>query len=1334
MSISVFLFGLSLISLILILYIFLINKWFKTKKLLIEKIIMVVLIPICFLTAFGGYKYYSNDMGFSKNNLYLAYKYLIYNDFSEAEKKANKLLSVKPDSAEAIQIKSLVDILSGNYKKAEMNINDFLLQYKVNDKAKKKLNRILDLIKDIQANTSQNSINMDENQNNSNYSEANHPKIQHSINEVINSSISDILPSIKTVRKLDKIVEIEEKLKNNNDIDSLKDDVLKLAVENEDDIEIKKLEVKVALKMDDLDQAKNIVKEIIRKEDTFENRMLLTDIYAQQVRNSLNTGQYLFSSDYNSISNSSDPEIQVINEKIKKLNEQNLRLQEKASSNNNEKEVYKLKLKIEENNKKIAEFEKEKIIIPAKRSINYIIVSKPLFGDKDVLYNLQLAKLYFTIDSKNKAKEFFKKALNRVEKVSTSSKTSELLSDIKDIYEQNSDLTKNEVIVQKVSELVDTISPELSMLQNGNNINEEYKNFIVSYLKYSKIDLFISKIDKSNYPNITAYINVGTDKLGIFRNKISFSKNDFCLEDTNIEISNFEVIKNVSNEINIGLVVDKSGSMGGRPLQDAKAACTNFITNLGDNQKVSIVTFDTFAQVNTTLISEKTILENTINEIEAGGNTNISDGLNKSIQTLQTAFGTKAIILLSDGQDNQSTSEELDTVISTAREEGISIYTVGFGDADEEYLNKVAEMTGGRFFKASNSTELVDIYEILQKNILNNYIVKYTVEKNKDMTKRKLVVKLKNVDGQGEKEYYISQQADVKNETENNIPSVEIYKNQFVLTNVVNGSICKSDLSKGIYIEINGMNIKEGTKIKFGDKLSPDIKVLNNHTIRAKLPTELLEGDYDVIGISKDGEISQLDKALSVYKAGALSEIKVGNIRIKATSINKISTDKYLAQGNVIINDVLRVAGNINITVYNPKSNNEWSTGEIKGNSKIYIVFNQNKKSFIHQMLNGKELLVSNGNFYINATNSDSTLKKQGLFDLDLMCFKLEVGTAEVLNDGLQITITKFGFEDLEELTNKLEERNNKLYPVDGELKLKITSNDVLWKASFDLMITKNTKLPLLAFIAPKKVCIDIDTIDEDKNFEFEGEGAIPFLSKYIESFTFNYKAYSKNIKYPDEIGVKISLSDENPIPLHSSRLVYLTELGIGAGQLYEMIKNNNIRKICIIGMGEIAAGLKAFKLPFIGKVNVISFSDLKAKAQLDFKKLEFTGKLKLLNFELVNGKISYDKVRGFEANANGQIKLALGIADMGVKGKFIITVTNDGFLAESNSEIYFYSLWNKEKYNGAGNAKLIINEDVIIISMYKMVKGHTKSLRISLDKNGSILNLIKKTKIEFNY
>jgi len=323
MSISVFLFGLSLISLILILYIFLINKWFKTKKLLIEKIIMVVLIPICFLTAFGGYKYYSNDMGFSKNNLYLAYKYLIYNDFSEAEKKANKLLSVKPDSAEAIQIKSLVDILSGNYKKAEMNINDFLLQYKVNDKAKKKLNRILDLIKDIQANTSQNSINMDENQNNSNYSEANHPKIQHSINEVINSSISDILPSIKTVRKLDKIVEIEEKLKNNNDIDSLKDDVLKLAVENEDDIEIKKLEVKVALKMDDLDQAKNIVKEIIRKEDTFENRMLLTDIYAQQVRNSLNTGQYLFSSDYNSISNSSDPEIQVINEKIKKLNEQN---------------------------------------------------------------------------------------------------------------------------------------------------------------------------------------------------------------------------------------------------------------------------------------------------------------------------------------------------------------------------------------------------------------------------------------------------------------------------------------------------------------------------------------------------------------------------------------------------------------------------------------------------------------------------------------------------------------------------------------------------------------------------------------------------------------------------------------------------------------------------------------------------------------------------------------------------------------------------------------------------------------------------------------------------
>ena len=171
--------------------------------------------------------------------------------------------------------------------------------------------------------------------------------------------------------------------------------------------------------------------------------------------------------------------------------------------------------------------------------------------------------------------------------------------------------------------------------------------------------------------------------------------------------------------------------MEGKAMQDSKKAGINFVDNLRENQNLSIVTFDRVAQVASGLSQDKEGLKGSIYNIEAEGGTNISAGLKVGIEQVSGEKGLKAVLLLSDGRDNETL--ELERVIKEAQDEDIAVYTVGFGDIDEDYLRNIAESTGGIFFRAQNSTEL--FISVIERYILNTYLIKYEVNQNVDIRK-----------------------------------------------------------------------------------------------------------------------------------------------------------------------------------------------------------------------------------------------------------------------------------------------------------------------------------------------------------------------------------------------------------------------------------------------------------------------------------------------------------------------------------------------------------------------------------------------------------------------
>lgn len=191
------------------------------------------------------------------------------------------------------------------------------------------------------------------------------------------------------------------------------------------------------------------------------------------------------------------------------------------------------------------------------------------------------------------------------------------------------------------------------------------------------------------------------------------------------------------------LVMDVSGSMGwswrgGLKIDSARKAALQFIEQVvaaeAGRHMIGVVTFSGSASTVCELTSDYQRAKNTIISLGAAGATNLGAGLTNALQELSKApAGKHAIILLSDGVSNTGLSPEqiLAQPVAEARQRGICIHTVGFGDKgdiDEPFLRRVAEGSGcGTYNHASSGFELFGTYIRVRHSMLgSNRIADYT--------------------------------------------------------------------------------------------------------------------------------------------------------------------------------------------------------------------------------------------------------------------------------------------------------------------------------------------------------------------------------------------------------------------------------------------------------------------------------------------------------------------------------------------------------------------------------------------------------------------------------
>ena len=197
---------------------------------------------------------------------------------------------------------------------------------------------------------------------------------------------------------------------------------------------------------------------------------------------------------------------------------------------------------------------------------------------------------------------------------------------------------------------------------------------------------------------------------------------------------------------NIMMALDLSGSMEipdmllhGRPasrLAVVKRAAEQFVQDrTGD--RIGLILFGTRAYLQTPITYDRHSVLMRIEDATAGlagKTTSIGDAVGLAVKRLEDVPDTgRVIILLTDGANNSGVLAPLKAA-ELAEEDGIKIYTIGLGseadpralstdflmpnasaDLDEETLKKMAEMTGGQYFRATDTETLHAIYKTINQ-------------------------------------------------------------------------------------------------------------------------------------------------------------------------------------------------------------------------------------------------------------------------------------------------------------------------------------------------------------------------------------------------------------------------------------------------------------------------------------------------------------------------------------------------------------------------------------------------------------------------------------------
>ncbi|MCB8944278.1 MAG: VWA domain-containing protein [Ardenticatenaceae bacterium] len=179
-----------------------------------------------------------------------------------------------------------------------------------------------------------------------------------------------------------------------------------------------------------------------------------------------------------------------------------------------------------------------------------------------------------------------------------------------------------------------------------------------------------------------------------------------------------ELWQEARKDVNLVMLLDTSGSMRGRAIDNMLEAAEQFVQQMGEDDYISIIAFsdqpNLLIQHEQVGASRQKII-NTIQGLRAAGDTTLFDAIGDGatvIASTQSVDTANALVVLTDGEDTASTRYGYNSaLIEAATANNTTVFTIAYGSsADEDVLMTIASEANGNFYQGDEAS-IAAIYE-----------------------------------------------------------------------------------------------------------------------------------------------------------------------------------------------------------------------------------------------------------------------------------------------------------------------------------------------------------------------------------------------------------------------------------------------------------------------------------------------------------------------------------------------------------------------------------------------------------------------------------------------
>jgi VWFA-related protein len=250
----------------------------------------------------------------------------------------------------------------------------------------------------------------------------------------------------------------------------------------------------------------------------------------------------------------------------------------------------------------------------------------------------------------------------------------------------------------------------------------------------------VVQVDAQHYPQIDVYCSVVSAD---GRPVVNLPPNQWTITNNGEPVQGFAYVDLSSQPAPIStfLVMDVSGKMAGAPLEQAKAAITQFVDAGQPGDSLGLATFNDTAQVVQPFTVGRERVKTGIAGLEAKGGVALWDALNLALQQTSQESGRRALVLLSAGPDTASKATA-EAVLTATQRSGVPIFVVSLASDgfDPQTLAPLAQQTGGALLTAADPTALPGLYQQVGNRLTAQYRISFTATTPLDKQARTLNV------------------------------------------------------------------------------------------------------------------------------------------------------------------------------------------------------------------------------------------------------------------------------------------------------------------------------------------------------------------------------------------------------------------------------------------------------------------------------------------------------------------------------------------------------------------------------------------------------------------